>query len=100
MEVIVTAVTCSHRLSTTLATEKESFAHFETENRLIVKGKKIQLRKSPDRYKVYLDGTVARRPTDNIVKYKSSTIRRSTDALPLHLQLSPRIGELDIRVQE
>lgn len=64
MKVIVKPIAGSHLFSTTQAAEKGAFTHSEAENHLIAKEKEIRLVKSPDRYKVYLDENIARRPTD------------------------------------
>lgn len=52
------------------------FTISETDNWLLVKGKKMRLRKSSNRYKVYLDGTIARRPTDYLVNLLQKCIKR------------------------
>lgn len=70
--VILAPNTGTHLFSTMRAAENGVFNHFEAENCLIANGKKIGLRKSPDRFKAYLDGTIARKPTS----YIASQVRK------------------------
>lgn len=64
MKVILAPNIGTHLLPTTRAAEKGMFTQFETESWLIANGRKVRLRKSPDQYKVYLDGIIARMPTN------------------------------------